>query len=267
MFWGVVAITLALFAAQALGWGVLLRGPGAARYLYPGLILVFLVGVEAVRGREWPRAPFLVLWVVTGAGLLTALGLLKENTDWLEISREKARVEIAAVTLLDSTGRAPAPERQPRDILQPEYESSGGDAYGYLGYDPSTLENRATWIGNRVDAFLSKSLSLELAAVPPLSVLGRCRPALPEGNHFRVDLPPEGAVLRTSFVSQVKLGRFGSGRAIKLGKIAPGSPRLLRLYPDSDPTPWFVTAREPGLAACEEVASGLSSVVPLPSAE
>jgi|GEM_PF-734981 len=267
IFWGVVATLLALFAAQALGWGVLARGPGAARYLYPGLILVLLIAVEAVRGMQWARAPFLVLWVVTGASMLTALGLLKENTDWLEIAREKARVEIAAVTLLDSSGQAPAPARQPRDILQPEYDSASGDTYGYLGYDPSTLRNRATWIGDRVDAFISKSLTLTVAPVPASSILGRCRVARPSDGHFRLDLPPEGAVLRTSFASQVKLGRFGSGRAIRLGKIAPGSPRLLKLYPDSDPTSWFVTVKEPGLAGCSVVGSGPFPVASLPIGE
>jgi hypothetical protein len=253
MFWGIVVTILALFAAQTLGWGVFGRGPGAARYLYPGLILVLLIGVESIRGARWGRTAFLILWIVTGASMLTAFGLLKEGTDWLATERERAKVEITAVTLLDSTGRPTSPARQPRDILKDEYDSVGGGAYGYLGYDPSTLRGRAGRISNRVDAFLSQSLSLQLAPVPSSARLGNCRPARPAEGRFRLDLPPDGAVLKASLVSLVKLGRFGSGTIVGLGKVAPGYPQLLALYPDSDPTPWFVTTREPGLLGCSLV--------------
>lgn len=250
MFWGVVVILLALFAAQTLGWGVFGRGPGAARYLYPGLIALFLVAVEAVRDKPWPRAAFVALWLITGVSLMTAAGLLKEGTDWFGAAREKARVEITAVTLLDSTGKKTSPAAQPRDILQDEFDSIGGGGYGYLGYDPSRLRERPVDIGNRVDAFIARSLPLTLKPVAEEALLEDCEPAIRKEGQFRLELPPEGAVLKSSSASTVRLGRFGSGTELKLGRVAPGSPKLLVLYPDSDPTPWFVTVNDPGLLGC-----------------
>ena len=59
LFWATIAIALALYTAQTLGWGAILRGPELPRYLYPGLVVVLLVtsrpsgGCDGRAPRSW----------------------------------------------------------------------------------------------------------------------------------------------------------------------------------------------------------------------
>jgi hypothetical protein len=246
LFWAAIATAAALFAAQTLSWGAILRGPELPRYLYPGLIVVLLVAVEATRGLRWSRGAFVGLWLVTVVCLLSGFGLLREVSDWYKDRGEQMRAEVTAVSLLESTGRAPAPRLQPRDKLSDEFRPGPAAEYGYLGYRTSSLPAR---VAGSVDRFLAKSLSLELVPLPSAVRVTGCRSAVKHGDNFRLYLPPDGAVIRSAAVAKLRLGRFGPGR-IDLGLVGPGSEHLLRLYPDSNPTPWFVATDQPGLTAC-----------------
>jgi len=248
-FWVTVIIALALYASQTLGWGAILRGPEMPRYLYPGLIVVLLIAVEAARGMRWSRTGFAVLWLITAVSLLTSYGLLQETSETYKLRGQQMRAEITAVTLLDSTGVAPVAADQSRRKLSEEFEPGPAAAYGFLGIEPSTLGRRKERIGDSVDRFLSGSLLLELSPLTAPVALGRCRAAVEQDEDFRLSLPADGAVLTTSTTAKLSLGRFGAG-VIGLATVGPGSSQLLQLYPDSDPTPWFVTSDQPGLVGC-----------------
>ena len=250
LFWAMLAVAAALFAAQTLAWGAILRGPELPRYLYPGLIVVLLVAVEATRGMRWSRSAFIGLWVVTFVCLLTGFGLLREVSDWYQIRALQTRAEVTAVSLLQSTGRAPAVKLQPRNKLSDELKPGPAAAYGFLGLKPTSLSRRAKWVGGSVDRFLAKALSLELVPLTAPLRLRNCRVASADDERFRLTLPAEGAVLSSPAVASIRLGRFGAAGRIPLGTIGPGSSHLLRLYPDSNPTPWFVTSNQPGLVGC-----------------
>ena len=250
LFWATVAIALALFAAQTLGWGAIQRGPELPRYLYPGLIVVLLIAVEATRGMQWSRSAFVSFWLITAVCLLTGFGLLREVSDWYQIRAQQIRAEVTAVSLLQSTGRAPAVKLQPRNKLSDEFRPGPAAAYGFIGLKPSSLSRRAQWVGGSVDRFLAKALSLELTPLTSPVRTRNCRVAIADDERFKLTLPADGAVLSSPAVAEIRLGRFGAGGKIPLGTIGPGSRHLLRLYPDSNPTPWFVTSNQPGLTAC-----------------
>lgn len=248
--WIAIAIALALFAAQTLAWGGIVRYPEMPRYLYPGLIVVLLVAVEAARGLAWSRTAFVILWLVTGVSMLTAFALLREKSDLFELRGQQTRAEITAVSLLDETADPPPLAAQPRLRLTKGFEPGSAATYGYLGFGSEELEGLAPRIGNEIDRFLATTLSLRLETEPGPVALKRCRPAHPVGNRYELALPPRGAVITSPVTARIGLGRFGSGRNLPLGTVDPGATRLLELHPDSAPTRWFITSDVPGPKGC-----------------
>jgi hypothetical protein len=246
--WLTIGIALALFAAQVIAWGGIERYPEMPRYMYPGLIVVLLVAVEGLRGFRWSRAGFAALWVLTALGLLTSVYLLHEKSNQLAFKGEQMRAEITAVTLLDQTPGAPPAEEQPRRLLTPGFDPVSGAAYGFLGYEPSSLSSRPAWIGDAVDRFLVRSLHPVLRPEKPSTTLD-CRPLRRAGGVYRQDLPRDGGVIVSNSDAQLRLGRFGSGK-FALGTVPANSPRLLALRSDGESTPWFITSRVPGVAVC-----------------
>lgn len=248
--WLVVAIALAMWAAQTLAWGGIERYPEMPRYLYPGLIICLLIVVEAARGFEWSRAGFILLWLLTAVSLATAVMLLPTKSDQLELKGEQTRAEITAVTLLGETPGAPSAEAQPRLRLTDGFDPVSGAAYGFLGYDPSTLKSRPAWVGESVDRFLFESLH---PALQPLGASFRkssCEPLIGvHGPNTYGRLPWGGAVIASSRTAEIRIGRFGRGK-LKLGTVRPGDPRLIDLKRDGDPTRWFIMAQVPGVSIC-----------------
>jgi hypothetical protein len=249
-FWAALAIAGALYTAQTLGWGAILRGPELPRYLYPGLIVVLLVIIEAIRGMKWSRNSFIALWLVTAVSLLSAYGFLREVSEWSEIRSKQSRAEVTAVNLLYRTGEPPPISQQLRKKLSDEFRPGPASAYGPLGYEPWSLKERSPWIGDLVDFFLYKSLGLALEPVPDTVPLRNCRIARFNGLRYRLALPYDGAILKSTNLAGLRLGRFGWGFKIRLGMIAPGQNQRLKLYPDDAAARWFVATNQPGLAAC-----------------
>jgi hypothetical protein len=249
-FWAALAIAGALYTAQTLGWGAILRGPELPRYLYPGLIVVLLVIVEAIRGLNWSRGSFVALWVVTAVSLLSAYGFLREISEWAEIRSKQSRAEVTAVNLLYRTGEAPPIRQQPRNKLSDEFRPGPAATYGLLGYEPWSLKERSPWVGDIVDFFLFRSLGIGLQPVPDSVPLRNCRTAIDTGPRYRLSLPYDGAILKSSTVAELRLGRYGYGTKIRLGTIAPGQNQRLKLYPDDAAARWFVVSNQPGLVGC-----------------
>jgi len=253
--WLTIVIALALFAAQTIAWGGIERYPEMPRYLYPGLIVVLLIAVEAARGFDWSRAAFIGLWIMTAISLMTAFYLLREKSDQLALKGEQTRAEITAVTLLGQTPGAPAASGQPRLRLTDGFDPTRGAAYGYLGYAPSSLSSRPAWVGEAVDRFLFQSLHPQLSSSVPFQK-DLCQPLERANGRFELPLPRDGAVITSQTDAEIRLGRFGSGSKLKLGTVSPGSPRLLDIPIDPNRKSWFVTSEVPGVSICPTEATG-----------
>ena len=246
----VMAVALALFAAQTIAVGGIERYPEMPRYMYPGLIVVFLVVVEATSGFRWARSAFIALWLITIVSLMTSFSLLRDQSETREWKAEQTRVEVTAVSLLGQTPKPPPVTRQPRRMLTDDFDPVTGDDYGTLGYDPSTLKDRPPEIGNAVDRFLFNSLKLGFQPVTEPFSRAECRPMIANGGRYRMWLPRKGAVVISKRDAKVWIGRFGTGRQLKVGKVGPNSPQLLKLRYDGEPTPWFLKSKTPGVSVC-----------------
>ena len=248
--WTVIAVALALFAAQTLAVGGIERYPEMPRYLYPGLIVVMLVVVEALRGFAWSRATFVALWLITAISLLTSFSLLRQQSEGREWKAEQTRIEVTAVSLLADTPSPPPVSRQPRRMVTDDFDPKTAGDYGDLGYDPATLSDRPVEIGNGVDRFLYESLKPGLQATTVPFVKADCEPLKAINGRYRISLPRNGAVITSTREAKLTIGRFGSGRSLKIGTVTPNSPQLLKLRYDGEPTPWFIKSKTPGVSAC-----------------
>jgi hypothetical protein len=250
--WLAISIAVAMWAAQTIAWGGIERYPEMPRYLYPGLIIVLLVTVEATRGFDWSRVAFAGLWIMTAISLLTAFYLLREKSDQLALKGEQTRAEITAVTLLGQTPGAPPAAGQPRLRLTDGFDPERGAEYGYLGYEPSTLSSKPAWIGDAVDRFLDQSLHPKLVPASPSAVAaGSCQPLRAvRGPTYFGRLPWRGAVITSRSDAPIRIGRFGSGRKLTLGTVTPGNPQAIDLNPDGEPIPWFITSQASGVSVC-----------------
>lgn len=240
----VAAVALALFASQTVVWGSFEArpGPGEDRYLYPGALVVVLLGLELARTLDWSPFRVKALWLVTIASLSSSIGILAASGN-REALANLVRAEVLAVTLLDSTAEPPAVRQQPRDALRRSFDSVDGARFGYLGFTESELAGSAVAWGSTVDAFLAESLDLRLRPVPPGVVPRDCAPAASGvvSIRTRAELPVGGAILYSTRLLRPLLGRYGEGATVRVGNLPALRPALLRVPRDDGQTRWFLT--------------------------
>jgi len=157
---------------------------------------------------------------------------------------------VTAVGLLDQTPNPPPVIRQRRRMLTDDFNPVTGSAYGALGYDPATLKDRDPDIGNAVDRFLFNALKIGFQPVTGSFSRADCRPLEAIGGRYRMWVPRGGAVVIGKQDAKVWIGRFGTGRKLRAGRVGPNSPQLLKLRYDGEPTPWFLKSKAPGVSVC-----------------
>lgn len=246
-FWLTGSILLALFASQVVVWGTIdARDPGAPRYLLPGAVIVTLVVAALLRGVEWKRTPFVALWLLTASSLIISIGILVNNTSWLETVERGSRAEVTAITLLENSRKEPLPPRlQPRDRVRPDFSSRKASKYGNLGFSEEALADEPGWVGKRVDSFIAESLTIRLGKLPEGTRPKNCRPALSGSKatyRNRVQVRSPGAILTASEDVSLLLGRFGPWPVVELGTLPRNESRRLRLPFDTGKRPWYLKA-------------------------
>lgn len=238
------AIALALYASQTAVWGTFEArpGPGEDRYLYPGALVVVLVGLELVRSIEWDRFRTDAVWLVTIFSLVSSIGLLAVSGN-RESLAGAARAEVLAVTLLDSTGEPPPVADQPRSALRKSFDSVDGSRFGYPGFTEADLAGEDSEWGETVDAFLAESQNLGLRRVTGDTEAWSCSRTGLGGGSLPTEVPlrPRGAILYSSQPLQLVIGRFGEAATIPIGELAARKPAILRLERDDGATPWFIS--------------------------
>lgn len=246
-FWLTGSILIALFASQVLVWGTLdARDPGAPRYLLPGAVVVSLVVAAALRDVEWKRAPFLTLWVIAASSLLVSIGIMTNNTSWLETVERATRAEVTAIKLVEASRKESlTPDQQPRERVRPEFSFVESEKYGDLGFRDEAIAAEPEWVGNRIDGFVAESLDLRLTRPPEGVKPTGCKPAVsdPQPSYRpRVSVPSPGAILRASADVNLRMGRYGPWPTVELGTISGGDERRLWLPFDRGKTDWYLKA-------------------------
>ena len=234
------------------------RPPTAARYLFPGAVIVLLVAAEAARGVRSSRRVVGVLVAVTAFSLAVNLFHLLEARTFLNAYAINAGPTLTMVELaraeVDSGFR---PGRQARGASAGEV---GVPAGAYLrgianwGSVAPTLEEvrrRPRAVRDRADVVLARAKGLRL--VPATSGRRRDRCTGGAGRPVRLDLRPgERTVLENlgGGSAIVALRRFGPSFAASVGGVAPGETALVGAEGDAAPEPWEIRVSGAAVRAC-----------------
>ncbi|CAB4346071.1 unannotated protein [freshwater metagenome] len=255
----VVLTAAALWALTALARADI-GEPLAPRYIYPGAVLIVLIVVELLRGRELPSAAApIALTLVCLAGLANYATLgafaagLRGNADVLEARLGALALVGPSVPAGFQAVPREAPQITPRGAVQSQRD------FGSIGLPVSALPTASAIQRTAVDAVLisvpeltarpaatvsggaPKLLSLSGARSAPS---GRCTRFVPNRGAATVDLalPAGGALaLRSAAALPVFLRRFGDqfGATPNL-VVAAGRPTLLSARADASEVAWTV---------------------------
>jgi uncharacterized membrane protein len=258
-FWSTLAVLLVLWTIQAL---VLVPGrtPGEPRYIYPGVIALALVVVEAVRHVRFTRLAIAAVLVLTVVGIVGNLPRFRYGRELIAYLAPRT---LAYTGLMDMAGKRADPEFVPT-AETPEAAPAGAldipvGAYqeisardGALGDSPSKILGLDEGIRDDSDEVLVRMLRLRLTPAPAAES-GRCRRLEPRAVRAVARLPAGGAILRAAGGTPVLLRRFGPSSEVEVGTLAAGRPARLRVPRDGETEriPWIVSTPQPtSLAIC-----------------
>ena len=247
-FWSIAVIAASLFASQVLVWGSLDgRGePGEERYLYPGAVVVLLLMIELARPVRWDRTGLAILWSITAIALVSAGGFLLNEIDRREAGTGIARAQVTAMQILGTTD-TPGLQRA-KTVVKNDFDPVATARFEGLGFEEADLPDERALFTEEVDRFLTVALGVGLEPLPPGYTVRSCRPAFEESPSTdgaitdRVLLPRDGAVLESSRVLKLGLGRYGAKASRPLGLLPGGVPTLLAIPRDRGTRAWFLQA-------------------------
>ncbi len=260
----------ALGAAPLMFWGLTglgradLHEPGASRYLYPGVLLILLLAVEAARERRPSPRALAVVGVLLAAATVSNVGELRDGGRWLRGLTTEVR---GALTATEIGGTRLPPRFQPAPDSAPQiragpYLAAVAD-YGSPASTPAALRGDEQPARHAADDTLLRgyalALSPEVDALSPaesdptelvrveeahgVSVVPRagCVEARSEGAGAIVTVvaPPGGLVIEN--VSSVRLRRWSDTFSEPIAAPADAAGPLALMIPvDDDPTPWKI---------------------------
>ncbi len=258
-FWGALTVLLVLWTIQGL---VLVAGrtPGEARYIYPGVIALSLVVVEALRNVRFRPLAVATILALTAVGIVGNLPRFSYGRDLIVYLAPRT---LAYTGLMDMVGKHADPEYVPS--TDTPFAAPAGAlsipvfAYqeisartGPLGDPPAKILELDEGIRNDSDEVLVRMLQLRLAAAPG-GVRGRCTAVARAAARGGVRLPAGGAVLRAESATPLLLRRFGPDSEVEVGRLEAGRPARLRIPADAETNriPWIAETPKPaGLSIC-----------------
>ena len=257
---------LALMAAPLAFWllTALARGhlaePAAPRYLYPGVVFLLLVAVEAAAGLRLTRGALAVAGVIIAGALLGNVGAMREGAGYL---RDESTAVDGALAALPLVASRVGPDFQPDPHSAPQIRAGAYlDAVRDLGSpapSPRALPGMFERARARADESLRRALSprptasdgAPSGAAPKIDFVeaatqqakGACQTVASQGGAATADVvvPPGGLLLRPVADSfTVSLRRFSDvyGEDPIATVPARGRQVLLQLPPDASPVPW-----------------------------
>jgi hypothetical protein len=236
------------------------RPPDSTRYLFVGVVAVFLIAASALRGRR-----------ITTAGLIVAAGVVafaippniakfyderaSSVTDANNTRTEYAMLELARPHV--HSDYFPATDPRVSDAggavfvpLSAYTYYQATDEFGPIGFSLEQIRHASVDQRHLADATLIGALELKLKASAAPADPAACPSSLDgKSGHPVFFFLERGGVLlgsRAGHPVHVGLGRFGTGGApVSIGKLQPGEWASLRIPTDSDPDRWWVTVDGP----------------------
>ena len=255
---------LALIALPLVFWGLtaVARGqlgePAAPRYLYPGVVFLLLIAVEAAAGLRLARGALIVAALLVGFAVLGNAGRMREGAGFL---RDESTALNGALAALPLVAERVTPDFQPDPESAPQIRAGAYlAATRQLGSNaPSPKEIPGLYERARARADQSLRRALDPRFVPAVTTAG----VAPEVEGFRaasvtprgacqalkgtggtatadVVVPRGGLVLRSRTAPvRVALRRFSDAFAGEPITAAAGGQGLrLELPSDASPVPW-----------------------------
>jgi hypothetical protein len=227
-FWAITAIARAGVA-----------DPTSSRYVYPGAVVLLLIGAELARDAR-PPSPR-VAWIVGAVVTIAAVGGLAGFRDGGQRLRDQTALVSSELGALELVGRSAAPDFEPDPQIAPQVRAGPYlDAVRDLGSPSDSLARLRRAPPQRAAA--ADRVVLEALHVRPAPA-GRC-PAgsatLDAGLEAKL---PRGGGLRVSNAGttplQLRLSRFAHTPASQpFATLAPRSTVTISIPPDRAPDPW-----------------------------
>ena len=258
-FWVSLTVALAYWTLGGLvAGGDAHRSPGAARYIYPGAIVLLLVATDAFRDVRFSPGGLAVLFGVVGFSLVGNLALLRAGSDYFqayssELGTDLAMIEVARATVAPDF----APRRAIVDgksvIAAGEYLEAVG-RFGSPALDLADVRREPGRIRAAADFELGRIYRPH--AVPAPDVRGaackrvRAAPGRPVTFNAQAG---SSTLMRITGAAPAKIGlkRFGDKFVVGAGKVSPGTPATLNLPADAAPDPWQVEVQVATIVVCQ----------------
>jgi hypothetical protein len=257
MLWAALAIALSLWLMGALSRG-LLRTPDSARYLYPGALVVLVVGSWAAAGLPQRRQALIALYLLAGAGVATNVALLREGG---ALNRLEATQQRAILAGLQIAGSMADPNYLPVDGPQEiQFAFTSGtptqaylaaaDRYGSIGYSPAEVRGLAEPFRELTDTNLVGALGLTLTPSSGASPRRGCVDLGPDpGGAPALEVAPgQLLTLESDQTATVEVGRFAATPSVAVGTLQPGEAETLALPTDDLTDSWHVSSSAPARA-------------------
>lgn len=254
----VASIAIALFSSQVLVWGSL--GPRAEplepRYLYPGALVVILIGIEILRGIAWDRTGLKVLWLAATVAIISSAATLGQSVERVELATNLTRAQATGAYILQTVPEPPPLDNPARTNIRISFDPVATRGFPSFSFDETELDQVDPKYSRAVDLFLAGSLRLRLRPAKPGDETGPCAPALIRSTAdgtTRAIIPKGGAILRSTQGVELRLGRFGRNASWDIGHLRPGESAELAIPLDSESRPWFVQVPEDSSGSLDDL--------------
>ncbi len=236
------------------------RPPDSTRYLFVGVVAVFLIAGSALRGARITTTALIAAAAVVAFAIPPNIAKFYDERASSVTDADNSRAEYAMLELA-----RPHVHSDYFPVTDPNVSDAGGgvfvplsaytyfqatDEFGGFGFSLDELRNESVDIRHIADATLIGALELKLKPSGAPADPSACPSSLDgtPGHSVFFFLERGGVLLGSRAKTPVKvgLGRFGTGGApVSIGKLAPGEWTNLRIPPDSAPDRWWVTVDGP----------------------
>jgi hypothetical protein len=226
----------------ALGVG---RSPSTIRYVYPGVILVLLIGAEALRGIRISPPALAIIFAATVFALGINLYRLDKGSAFF---RGYSGIERAKLSAIELAANRVHPGFAATGLFAPVPAGTYLAAVARNGFTPAftPAELVAQSEGRReiADSTLVGALRVELVPSRATSRPSGCRRIASVEGTSRFSARPPGVVLRSSATETVTVGQLAGVPTVGLGTVQPNAPACLRIPGDASDAPWKVAVSD-----------------------
>lgn len=246
------------------------RPPDSTRYLFVGVVAVFLIAASALRGMKIGTTGLIAAAAVVAFAIPPNIAKFYDERASSVTDAENTRTEYAMLELA-----RPHVHSDYFPVTDPNVSDAGGgvfvplsaytyfqaaDEFGGIGFSLDQIRSAGVNVRHLADATLIGALELKLKPSEAPADPSACPSSLDgRPRHSVFFFLERGGVLLGSQAKRpvhVGLGRFGLGGApLSLGKLEPGEWANLRIPADSAPDPWWVTVDGP-VYACPPAPGG-----------